>query len=94
MAGYYISMRCETNKGESKMKLFYNNNDAYGDSGPYEAESKEALADEVRETFEEFAKQLWFSDDTETDLEKSEFMEIEIARMREEFISGLDEVSQ
>jgi len=76
------------------MKLFYNNNDAYGDGGPYEAESKEALADEVKETFEEFAKQLWFSSDTETDLEKSEFMEIKIARMREEFISGLDEVSQ
>jgi hypothetical protein len=41
-----------SNKGENRMKKFTNTNDSFWMSGPFEAESKEALADEMQSTFE------------------------------------------
>ena len=39
------------------MKKFRNNNEKYGDVGPFEATSKEALADEMADTFKDWAKE-------------------------------------
>ena len=58
--------------------LIRNTNDAYGDSGPFEADSFEALADEMTVSF-----QLWIDcGDTEQTLEEQ----------RKEFIEGLEDV--
>ena len=65
------------------MKSFYNTNDRYGYGGPFEAESREALADEMAPSFSDWADQK----DPKTDAEKSEM----IAAMRAEYIAGLEE---
>lgn len=61
-------------------KKYYNNNERYGDAGPFEAKSKEELADEMMPTFE-----LWAKEAAANDAESVE-------EMREEFISSLEEV--
>lgn len=65
------------------MKTFYNTNDRYGVEGPFEAESREALADEMAPSFSDWADQ----NDPKTDAEKAEI----VAAMRAEFIAGLIE---
>jgi len=72
------------------MKLFYNNNDLYGDAGPHEAESKEALADEYEGMFREWAREVENEADTSLPFDE----DAEVDRMRKEFIAGLEEVSQ
>ena len=60
------------------MKKYYNTNERYGWCGPYEAESKEQLADEMIPCFED-----WASDAN---------CYVTVDEMREEFIAGLEEV--
>lgn len=69
------------------MAKYKNTNDAYGLSGPFEAESREALADEMAETFREWAKSIR---DREAGFVFD--MDAELAAMRKEFIAGLEEV--
>ena len=65
------------------MKKYYNNNERYGDAGPFEAESREALADEMMPTFELWAREAAARGEAAS-----------VAKMREEFITGLDEVDE
>lgn len=67
------------------MKLYYNNNDLYGEAGPHEAESMDALANEYQETFKQWAQE-------EDDRGRDERIEEIIQRLRQEFIDGLEEV--
>jgi len=60
------------------MNTYRNNTDAYGESGPFKATSREALADEMMPTFEEWADQ---PGATQT-----------VDEMRLEFIAGLERV--
>ena len=73
------------------MKKFYNNNERYGDCGPFQAETREALADEMADTFEQWANEEY--DRNEEQGNGEEFKKQAIAKMRSEFISGLDEVA-
>jgi len=72
---------------------YYNPNPEFGDAGPHEAESKEALADEMADLFSD-----WASDEvaeygiTGSELIACEQVEV-MLRMRSEFINGLEEVS-
>lgn len=66
------------------MRTFYNKNDKYGTEGPFEAGSREALADEMAPCFSDWADQK----DPKTDAEKAEI----VAAMRAEFIAGLEEL--
>ena len=61
------------------MKKYYNTKEQFGWPGPFEANSKESLADEMLKTFNEWA-------------EDSEDPESEIEQMRKSFIDGLEEV--
>jgi len=69
----------------------YNNNDEYGDCGPFDTESFEALADEMRPTFEMYADD-WEDGEVETPhpdiMDREDYM----AHLRREFIAGLTEV--
>jgi hypothetical protein len=67
------------------MKRFYNNNDAYGEPGPFEAESREALADEMMPTFRKWALE------AQTRGSESKLSSL-IAEMRSEFITSLEEI--
>jgi rubrerythrin len=69
------------------MKTYRNTNSAYGMSGPFEAESREALADEMMPTFERWAKEAYIRDYND-----SFRVENEIEAYRAEFIAGLEEV--
>ena len=70
----------------------YNNNPAFGDEGPHEATSFEALADEMQPSFEEWADEEE-ARDTRGDWEDPLApREERIAQMRREFIAGLTEV--
>jgi hypothetical protein len=60
----------------NKMKRFVNNNELFGYEGPFEAESKEALADEMMPTLIDWAE--------ESDRDPSD--------LRDEFIKSLVEV--
>ena len=62
------------------MHLYYNSNDRFGDPGPFEANSRDELADEMMPTFREWA-------------EETDHPEHEIAAMRELFIRGLEEIT-
>lgn len=70
---------------------FYNTNDLYGDSGPFEAESKDAVADELfGELFRQWADDVWASSNIdEADETEAEWKSGYMAQMREELISGL-----
>ena len=72
------------------MKLFYNSNDAFGEPGPFEAESAEALADEMEETFKDWARSEWENDFATTE-GKHQFVPRRVQEMRREFIAGLEE---
>ena len=65
------------------MKKFTNTDSNFGMSGPFEAESKEALADEMTETFVEWATQARAYD-----------IDIAVSVMRKQFIAALVEVSR
>ncbi len=78
------------------MPIYYNGNDEYGMSGPFEAESKEAIADEYEEkSFADWLGQAWNQMDVEEQNEYGTFEDysaIKIPQMRVEFIAGLEEV--
>jgi hypothetical protein len=57
---------------------YYNTDDRYGDCGPFEAESKEALIDEMNSTFLE-----WINQGSNLSLDD----------MRSEFRNALEEIS-
>ena len=60
------------------MKKFYNNNPDFGTSGPFEAESEEALLDEMMPIIRQWAEE----DDDET-----------VESLSEDFLNGLEEVT-
>lgn len=72
----------------------FNNNPAYGYKGPYEVESFEDLADEMENCFVTWAcehvLQLEGDDAPKSGVEENEFIVREMARMRAEFIKGLE----
>ena len=69
------------------MNNYKNTNDAYGMSGPFKAESKEALADQMFETFK-----IWASEKVNSEEDLQEDVDEDIAAMRAEFIDGLEQV--
>lgn len=76
------------------MPLFRNNNDKYGDVGPHEVESKEALADEMEPSFKLWAKTAYYLEMEEyPGVDPETFIPKEVERMRREFIEGLEEVA-
>jgi hypothetical protein len=71
---------------------FLNTNERYGDDGPFEAESKEELADGMQDQFEVWAieeRSKLENGEAMTDEEADAFDAQAIAEMREEFINGL-----
>jgi hypothetical protein len=70
---------------------FYNTNDLYGDAGPFDAESKNAVVDEFFcDLLKQWADEVWISSNVdeieETEEEwKAEYMN----QMRDELVSGL-----
>jgi len=72
------------------MKI-YNNNDLFGMPGPFEAESFEALADEMTPTFEAWAEEEWGNDDDD-ERHMCDAVPPRVATMRAEFLKGLEEV--
>ena len=77
------------------MTKFYNTNERYGDSGPFEAESKDALADEMSDKFVEWATDeytmLAWTGNIGDDVEMDDFIRERTSEMRTEFITGLEE---
>jgi hypothetical protein len=82
-----IEEAVEILKNENKMRLYRNENPSFGESGPFEAESKEKLADEMMATFRDWAMQAV----TAGTLAFSQIHE-DIDTRRKEFIAGLVEV--
>ena len=75
------------------MPSFYNTNSQYGASGPFQAASKEALAESMHPTFRLWAEDRW-EEDAEADPEagpeaKAVYIAEAIGQMREAFIAGL-----
>ena len=77
------------------MPWYRNTNDAYGDSGPFQAASREALADEMDEVFQEAALDAYDAL-VQEDPDCFESEEIYVAhkhkQYRVEFLAGLEEV--
>lgn len=78
------------------MPYYYNSKEEFGDSGPFEAESEEAFAEEMEETFHIWAIEAW---DKMEPYEKADydgfyddFIKNAIRTMRKNFINGLEEV--
>lgn len=67
------------------MNNYKNTNNAYGMSGPFEAESKDDLADGMMSTF-----RVWATERVSSGEIDQEYLEQDIADMRAEFISGLE----
>lgn len=78
-------------KARSGMPSFYNTNSHYGVSGPFEAASKESLAETMHPTFRLWAEDRW-EEDQDADLDsKGDYIAQAIDQMRREFIAGLAE---
>jgi len=75
------------------MPRYYNTLPQFGHSGPVEAVSKEALADEMETCF-----RIWAHDALELageqELSDDAFLAKEVSMMRAEFINGLEEVQR
>jgi hypothetical protein len=70
---------------------FYNTISRFGASGPFEAASREALAEAMHPTFRLWAEDQWEEDpDAEPDA-KAEYIARAIQEMRSAFIAGLAE---
>lgn len=67
------------------MKKFKNIDQSFGEAGPFEAESREQLADEMMPTFELWAKEAEVRGETGD-------ADALIKEMRENFINALEEV--
>ena len=76
------------------MKTFYNNDDRYGEAGPFEAENREELVAEMEPTFKTWAEELWDKTNTETrnGMDYDAFIADAIETMRDEFSNALEEV--
>ncbi len=77
------------------MKEYYNNNDAYGLAGPFDANSPGELADGMAPTFRIWAEEAWDRiDETAGDgracVDFDTFIVSAIAEMRSEFLDGLE----
>jgi len=73
------------------MPSFYNTNSRYGASGPFEAASREALAETMHPTFRLWAEDRW-EEDPEADLDsKADYLARAMEQMRAAFIAGLAE---
>jgi hypothetical protein len=75
------------------MKTYINTNDQFGDIGPVDAESKEALADEMQESFKVWAddEMLRHHEINGAWPERHVYHEF-IEQLRSDFIAGLKEV--
>jgi len=73
------------------MSRFMNDNPRFGFEGPFIAESKKALADEMKPTFVVWAEEAWDSYD-EGEMTKKEFVEAEMEALSDEFIGSLRRV--
>lgn len=73
------------------MPSFYNTNSQYGASGPFEAASKEALAESMHPTFRLWAEDRWEEDQDAGLDSKTGYIAQAIEQMRKEFIAGLAE---
>ncbi len=71
--------------------IFYNLLDQSYEAGPFEADSKEELADQMTINFRIWAIEQWIADDT-TDTPKFEYIARAMDSFRNEFIAGLEEV--
>lgn len=67
-----------------------NNNEKFGEAGPFEAESFVSLADEMSANFEYWAKELCSSEYSLGDWD--DLKDKLIAKIRDEFIAGLERV--
>ena len=71
--------------------FFYNENPIFGEGGPFEAKSKNEVADEIIPQIRDWAEAEWFSDDN--DVPKNEFVNQRADEMRSEFMESLTEFS-
>jgi hypothetical protein len=72
------------------MKMYLNTKVEFGEAGPFEAESKETLADEGNGVFLNWADESWRAqgnNDTRTVADH-------LAEIRQDFIDGLEEVTK
>jgi hypothetical protein len=78
-------------QARSVMPSFYNTNSNYGACSPFEATSKESLAETMHPTFRLWAEDRW-EEDQDADLDsKGDYIAQAIDQMRREFIAGLAE---
>ncbi|MDR3672049.1 MAG: hypothetical protein P4L36_14475 [Holophaga sp.] len=73
------------------MPCFYNTNSRYGASGPFEAASKESLAETMHPTFRLWAEDQWEEDPEADPDSKAEYIAQAMEQMRRTFIAGLAE---
>lgn len=75
------------------MKVFRNTNEYFGEPGPFESDSKEALATEMQSTFDVWADEESRNDEW-WDGERNTFdRDAWMANCRAEFIAALEEVT-
>lgn len=75
------------------MKQFINTSEQFGDAGPFEAESKEALADEMQQSFEMWADEEMLRHHEINEVWPGRHVYHEtIEQLRSDFIAGLKEV--
>ena len=73
------------------MKSFYNTKPEFGMGGPFDAPSRESLADEMLPTFTLWAEEKWNKDEDPSVPNKESYIYEAIHDMRREFIAGLEE---
>ena len=71
------------------MPSFYNTNSQYGASGPFQAASKEALAESMHPTFRLWAEDRWEEEPEVEPEAKADYIAEAIEQMRKAFIAGL-----
>lgn len=68
-----------------------NTNPLYGDAGPFECQSKEAMADEMKDHFLNWARER-YDMIPDPGVGRVVFVHKEVLRMTQEFIAGLEVV--
>ncbi len=81
---------------------YYNTNEGFGEKGPFEAENREKLADEMMPIIRQWAEEEFYYSMEQTDnclpceklseAKRRSLLKTIIARTREEFIEALEEV--
>ncbi len=70
-----------------------NTNSAYGNSGPFEADSFEDLADSMTHNFTQWANESFDNnDDNCPEVTREKYVPVKIQVMRDDFIEGLEEI--